>query len=71
MELLSTRDVAKVLGISLATLWRKISAGQIGPRPVKIGRIQRYRPDELQAWIRAGCPGRAQWDAMTKEGGSV
>jgi predicted DNA-binding transcriptional regulator AlpA len=34
------------------------------PRPIRIGRIPFWRYDELKAWVAAGCPDRATWDAI-------
>lgn len=34
----------------------------IVPRPVRIGRSVFWRPEEVAAWIEAGCPDRKTWD---------
>lgn len=53
--LLSAKCVAKLLQISLRTLWRLQSAGRI-ISPVRIGGCVRWRKDELTRWIADGCP---------------
>jgi predicted DNA-binding transcriptional regulator AlpA len=39
------------------------SSGKI-PKPLRIGRATYWRPEELRAWVAAGCPDRETWDAM-------
>jgi prophage regulatory protein len=59
--LVRPKQTARLLGIGTATLWRKHAAGQV-PEPVRIGRaVVRWRKKELEAWIAAGCPARANW----------
>ena len=49
--LLSTREAAKSLGISDRTLF-KMTAPR-GPIPaIRFGRVVRYSPDDLRAWIK-------------------
>lgn len=50
--LLAAPDATRFLGISNATLWRKVKAGDL-PRPIKIGRCTRWRRADLEAWITA------------------
>ena len=61
--LLRAAQAAEVCSTSVRT-WR--TWGTIGkiPRPVYVGRIPFWRYDELKAWVAAGCPNRATWDAM-------
>lgn len=59
-SLLPAAEVAKFLAISVRTLWRLDSAGQL-PLSVTIGNSKRWRRDELSAWVNCGCPPRAQW----------
>lgn len=57
-------QAARLCGKSLRT-WRTWdSAGKI-PRPVRIGRSTLWRFDELKAWVAAGCPRRAEWEARS------
>ena len=64
--LISAADVARMLGLSSRTVARMNSYGGL-PRPVRLGRSVRWLRDEIQAWIKAGCPNRKVWDA-TKGG---
>jgi len=49
--LLSTREAAKLLGISDRSLWN-LTAPR-GPVPaIRFGSIVRYSPDDLRAWIK-------------------
>jgi predicted DNA-binding transcriptional regulator AlpA len=60
--LLRARDASKLCGISLASWWRWDAAGRM-PRGVKIGGARLWSRGELLAWIDAGCPDRAEWQA--------
>lgn len=44
--LISDHTAAALLGISRATLWRRVKDGTL-PRPVKIGAATRWKRDEL------------------------
>jgi predicted DNA-binding transcriptional regulator AlpA len=59
--LLKAEEAAQLFGKSLRT-WRSWdSAGHI-PRAVRIGRTTFWRLGELNEWVEAGCPGRAEWE---------
>lgn len=53
--LITARELADMMHISLRTLWRLRSARQI-IQPLKIGRATRWRLDEVTNWISQGCP---------------
>lgn len=53
--LISARELATMLGISVRTVWRKVSGGEL-MEPVRIGRCTRWRLQEINEWIDAGCP---------------
>ena len=50
--LLGPQDVARHLGIPLATLYAWRTRGK-GPRGIKVGRHLRFRQADLAAWIEA------------------
>lgn len=61
--LLSRKQVGLALGgMSIATIDRLSNSGRLGPRPVRFGKLIRWRRDELEAWIRAGLPCREVWE---------
>ena len=50
-DLLTVRDVAFRLSMSVRNVWRKAETGEI-PKPVKIGgKTIRWRVSDLQAWL--------------------
>lgn len=51
-QLLSEQDVARITGMSVATVrrWRLLRQG---PRFVKLGAAVRYRPEDVDAWINS------------------
>lgn len=50
MELLRAADVAKLLGIPVATLANWRASGK-GPPYLRVGRHVRYRDADVEAWI--------------------
>ncbi|UNE53758.1 helix-turn-helix transcriptional regulator [Bartonella machadoae] len=44
--LLTTRESAKLLGISVTTLWRRVADGTV-PKPLKIGALSRWLASDL------------------------
>lgn len=63
-KLLTATEAASLCRKSVRT-WRAWDAGGLVPRPVRIGRSVFWRADELQAWIAAKCPARAEWDRLS------
>lgn len=53
--LITAADLAHMMQISIRTLWRLRSAGQL-IKPIRIGGNTRWRLDEVQNWIAEGCP---------------
>lgn len=43
-------EAARRAGMSVATIWRKVKAGEF-PTPVRIGRRTLWRSDEVTQWI--------------------
>ncbi|QDU25886.1 Helix-turn-helix domain protein [Anatilimnocola aggregata] len=60
-------DAGDLLGISIRTINRLVAEGAIPCR--RIGRLTRYCPNELRAWIAAGCPRPGQ-RVTTAQGGA-
>ena len=44
--LLSVLDVAKMLGVSVATVWRRVKDGTL-PEPIRFGGVTRWVREEL------------------------
>lgn len=53
--LVPARTVAKLLQVSMRTVWRMLSAGTL-IEPRRMGGITRWPLEELKAWIARGCP---------------
>ncbi len=56
--LITAAELANMLSISVRTLWRLLSAGEL-IEPIKIGGNTRWRLDEVRTWIAEGCPNQA------------
>ena len=55
--LISPREAAQALAVSPRKLWSLTNSGEI--RSVKIGRLVRYDPADLAAWIESNKTRRA------------
>lgn len=53
--LLCVNQVAALLQVSVRSVWRLRSAGEL-IEPVQIGGNTRWRRAELERWIAEGCP---------------
>lgn len=49
--LLSPREASALLGVSERNLWSLTKAGEVPS--LKIGRLTKYRPEALAAWLAA------------------
>ncbi|HKI38264.1 MAG TPA: helix-turn-helix domain-containing protein [Gemmataceae bacterium] len=65
--LLTAGQASRLYGASAATWYRWVSAGRV-PAPVRIGATVRWRREELEAHISAGCPPRREWEARRAAG---
>lgn len=52
--LIDSETAAAMLGMGTRTLWGLTKCEAIPVR--RVGRLVRYCPDELRAWVAAGCP---------------
>lgn len=59
-KLLTHQELAEFLNVHRATLHRWRSA-EIVPEPLYIGDTPRWRSDEIEAWLEAGCPPVRKW----------
>ena len=66
--LVSADEGARLVGVGRTHFWAMHSSGRLGPLPVKLGRRTLWRRDELEAWVKRGCPGRVKWLAMAEAG---
>lgn len=58
-DLLNTSEVAALLRCSSRTISRMIESGTL-PKPIKIGKLNRWRRDAIERWIANGCPANNQ-----------
>jgi len=62
LRLLTVREVGQLLGISPRTVWRLAAQAEVGlgdfPRPIRIGRLRRWRLADLRRFIESGGGGR-------------
>lgn len=63
--LISAKEAAKMLSISLAFFYSQHNSGKI-PAPRKLGRRSLWSVQELKDWDKAGCPERIKWQSQTK-----
>ena len=67
-RLLTAKDVAGILSVSLRHLWR-LDAEHRLPKPVRMGKCVRWLADDIEQWLRIGCPSRAVFERRRKEKG--
>jgi predicted DNA-binding transcriptional regulator AlpA len=60
-------DTSAILGISQSHLHALKAEGKFGPATIRLGRCCRHRISEIEAWLAAGCPPRARWQAITSK----
>lgn len=65
--LVDIKQLAALLARSVASLERDQAAGRL-PAPVYVGGSKRWRRAEVEAWVAAGCPRRAAWEAARAAG---
>jgi excisionase family DNA binding protein len=58
--LLDIGQAAQYLNVGKRTFWKLHAVGRV-PAPIKLGRLTRWRKDDLEAWVKAGCPARKDW----------
>jgi predicted DNA-binding transcriptional regulator AlpA len=61
--LIGIRELSALLSRSAGSLERDQAAGRL-PAPVYVGGSRRWRREEIEAWVAAGCPPRDRWEAL-------
>lgn len=59
------KGLARMLGRSERAIWRDQSAGRL-PRPIKLGRLTKWRVAEIREWVDSGCPNLATWETLKR-----
>lgn len=67
--LLTIPQVCAYLNIARATFYKINATGAFGLSPVKLGTCRKvlYSRIELDAYVKAGCPHRKQWESMKRD----
>ena len=72
--LICVETLAEMLDISPRSIWRRLSSGEM-IEPVRIGSSVRWRLQDVEAWVGAGCPtpmsngmGGSPWHRSTSKG---
>lgn len=53
-ELLTIRELARILKVSQRSIWRLVAAGKLS-KPLYVGGSARWRGDYIKHWIDQGC----------------
>jgi len=59
--LLSAKDLAAELSVSLASVYNLRAAGKL-PLPVRVGGCVRWRRSDVELWISLDCPNRERFE---------
>jgi len=54
-DLINVKQVAKMLSMSVRSVWRKVSQEEFF-KPLRMNRIVRWSRRQVQDWLDAGCP---------------
>ncbi len=61
--LISAKEVARRLSISGRT-WSALVSTQHAPQPIRFGKRTLWRVEELEEWVRDGCPPLDRWQRI-------
>lgn len=65
--LVTHKGFSALISVSLASLYRRLAAGEIGPAPLSLGGRRLFKVAEIRRWVNAGLPNRETWVAMENE----
>lgn len=63
--LINANELGKLLGLGRTKVYEMKKSGQL-PCPVKIGGSVRWRREEVEAWVAAGCPPLRAWEMRSR-----
>lgn len=64
--LVDFKTAARLIGVGVSTFYAMDRSGELGPQGIRLRRRRLWRRDELVEWVRAACPRREKWVAMSK-----
>jgi predicted DNA-binding transcriptional regulator AlpA len=64
--LIDFKTAAGLIGVGVSTFYAMDRSGELGPQGIRLRRRRLWPREELVAWVRAGCPRREKWVAMSK-----
>lgn len=62
-QLISARELAKLLSTSVRSIWRYRSSGRL-PETVKIAGAIRWRRSDIEQWVSMGCLDRRTFESL-------
>lgn len=65
--LVDFKTAAGLIGVGISTFYCMDRSGELGPQGVRLRRRRLWSREELTAWVRAGCPPREKWVAMSRD----
>lgn len=65
--LVDASGLGRLLGIGLSCLYAMDRSGELGPMGLHLRRRRLWPVEEIQDWVRAGCPRREVWVVMAKK----
>jgi len=66
-QLLTAKELSKILSTSVRSVWRYRSSGRL-PETVKIAGAIRWRQQDIEQWISMGCPNQKEFLARKEAG---
>jgi predicted DNA-binding transcriptional regulator AlpA len=66
--LIGLAELAQLLGISRASAERMKASARLPRHVVLSGQMHRWRREDVEEWVRLGCPSRREFEARTGRG---
>ena len=61
--LLDAVGVAELLDCSTRHV-ENLDSRELMPKPIRLGRLKKWRRSEIESWLAAGAPAREAWESM-------
>lgn len=63
---ISAKELASMLGVSIRQVWRLNEICKL-PSPLRLGGSVKWLRKEIEAFLEAGAPDRAEWEEMKRK----
>lgn len=64
--MVDAKEVAQLINVSIATLWRMRSSGKLPPTVTLSAGCVRWRRADIERWVALGCPSQRDFLALSR-----